>query len=568
MNGFNFNGFDFGENSMPTEMQFEQQTFSAEGWGFPMESFFDMPESKGQKKAETSKKEVKKEGAKEYPGKKQKAVEDISVNLPVTVIARGFEKLVDGSGSKKISEIVDLLIKEGYEQFQIPGMSLYYVEEASILYVVDGKVTAADDDTYVDLTDGRNITVIDGLLTATFTAEDFQEKEADEITAKDIAERFAMVNPYYAGCKISYQEDCTYSYPVFDNYEHGKLSHPIQLMVKGSMVDYGDEECMDLKDFKEKIFGTLPSKLTLNIAKTGKEGVYVVSFNSYTSYSIKEMKPKDKSKTKKVETKYPLPLELYIVTFNCFYNLRQEHFDGKEKVTLEDIKKYMADKQKMFSDSSRKLDVLYNKEMNRLAVMFVSGSKGCEMIRTKQELEESKTKEMFHGFYIDNEGTYDVLALPHGTFITLEEKIAKGGNPISLSFIRKLPKIPGSILDDILTYFREDLTKEAMVRLVYHKKEKRYDFYKAGGNRNKAYMEYEFDAGEEYFSPDVLQVMEIHSHNTMPAFFSKIDDEDEKGYPGVFGVMGNIDRPTPSVSFRAGNKGIFTNVPLAELFEV
>ena len=569
LNGFGFDGFPFGgENKETEEQNFSGQGFNAD-WGLSLESFFGTPDektNKGKKKTDSPKDTSKKNGKKE--SKKGSNGKDEEVKLPVTVTGRGFEKIIEGSGVLKLSDVAKRLIEEGYHQFEIPGMALYYVEDMKQVFVVDGKVNGADDDTAIDLSDGKSITVIDGLLTATFTADDFLEKEEDEITAGDIAKRFALVNPYYEGCKISYKEGSDYCYPVFENYEYGKINIPMQLMVKGSMEEYQQDESSDCNALKDSLFGKLPVKLSLSIAKTGKSNVYAVAFTSIDSYQIREVEGTSGKGVKKVETKYPLPLELYIVTFNCFYHLEPEHFDGKEKVTLEDIKAYMADKQRMFADKSRKLDVLYNEEMKRLAVMFVSGSKGCEMIRTKKEFEECKAKENFHGFFIEREGTYDLRVLPHGTFITLQDKIEKGGTPLDLSFERKLPKIPYELLFEIIEYFKEDLSKEAMVRVVYNRKEEEFSFYKAQGPRSKASILYEFEVDESYFSPNMIQVMEIHSHNTMPAFFSSVDDRDEAGYPGVFGVIGHLDKQVPSICFRAGNLGIFKSIAVKELFEV
>ena len=570
--GFEFSGFGFEETvkeNAKVEQGLVQQGFG-EDWGMSLESFFGSaePAKKEKKKKADSKDSTSKKDAKKSNEKSGSKGKDEEVKLPVTIIARGFETKLEGTGSIKLSEVAKRLIDDGYNQFEIPGMALHYLDTLNIIFVVDGNVKGADEDTAVDLSDGKTVTVIDGLLTATFSAEDFSEKEEDEITAGDVALRFAMVNPNYQGCKISYNEGCCYCYPVFDKYEFSKISIPMQMMYKGTMEEYQQDEYTDLKVLKESLFGPLPAKLSINIAKTGKAGAYAISFNSAGSYHVVEASGSQNGSKKKVEIKYQLPLELYIVTFNCFYDLKPEQFDGKEKVTLEEIKKYMADKQSMFADNSRRLDVLYNKEMNRLAVMFVSGSKGCEMIRTREEFESCKKKDNFHGFFIDQSGTYDVRALPHGTFITLQDKLERGAAPLSLRFERKLPKIPSELLFEIIEYFKEDLSNEAMVRVVYNKKEETFSYYKAEGARSKASILYEFDVDDSYFSPNMVQVMEIHSHNTMPAFFSKIDDRDEAGYPGMFGVVGNLDRQTPSICLRVGNLGIFEPIALSDVFDV
>jgi PRTRC genetic system protein A len=57
-------------------------------------------------------------------------------------------------------------------------------------------------------------------------------------------------------------------------------------------------------------------------------------------------------------------------------------------------------------------------------------------------------------------------------------------------------------------------------------------------------------------------IIEIHSHNTMRAWFSKQDDEDEKGFK-IYGVVGKVLH-RPEIKFRVGLHGYFWNIP-AEL---
>jgi hypothetical protein len=51
----------------------------------------------------------------------------------------------------------------------------------------------------------------------------------------------------------------------------------------------------------------------------------------------------------------------------------------------------------------------------------------------------------------------------------------------------------------------------------------------------------------------------------MPAIFSEIDDEDEV-YTGLFGVIGDLDKKTISMSFRAGMEGKFKSLYYADIF--
>jgi PRTRC genetic system protein A len=61
-------------------------------------------------------------------------------------------------------------------------------------------------------------------------------------------------------------------------------------------------------------------------------------------------------------------------------------------------------------------------------------------------------------------------------------------------------------------------------------------------------------------------VIEIHSHHSMRAFFSKQDDRDEQGFR-IYGVIGNV-LERPEIRFRVGCHGYFFNIPAAWVCEL
>ena len=125
MNGFGFAGFNFEENKKDrdgVQQDFVQNGFGND-WGLSLESFFGSPD---EKKSKENADDSKKNGKKKKSSNKSNG-KDEDVKLPVTVIARGFEKNLEGSGTMKLSEVGKKLIEEGYHQFEIPGMAFFYV---------------------------------------------------------------------------------------------------------------------------------------------------------------------------------------------------------------------------------------------------------------------------------------------------------------------------------------------------------------------------------------------------------------------------------------------------------
>ncbi|WP_075259066.1 PRTRC system protein A [Herbaspirillum camelliae] len=62
--------------------------------------------------------------------------------------------------------------------------------------------------------------------------------------------------------------------------------------------------------------------------------------------------------------------------------------------------------------------------------------------------------------------------------------------------------------------------------------------------------------------------IDIHSHGTMPAFFSDQDNLDDAGSVKFAGVIGNLDSDSPTVSFRLCMLGLYApiTVPAEKLF--
>ena len=131
------------------------------------------------------------------------------------------------------------------------------------------------------------------------------------------------------------------------------------------------------------------------------------------------------------------------------------------------------------------------------------------------------------------------------------------------AFELKHEKIPYAIWEEILMHFRKDTRNEAIVRVLYDNMRGYYLQYPEEENASKAYVTYAFP-----YVPGTQIVLTIHSHNTMPAFFSKIDDADERVGFGIYGVVGRLDLETPQTRFRVCINGDFLEIPLEQLFEI
>lgn len=128
------------------------------------------------------------------------------------------------------------------------------------------------------------------------------------------------------------------------------------------------------------------------------------------------------------------------------------------------------------------------------------------------------------------------------------------------------PMIPISFLEAVVSYFRQDLSKEAIVNISYNRVLKRFFLRYPVAEETKAEKHYIIYNFRNWLIRDEVTVLQIHSHNTMPAFFSSVDDADE-AVPGLYGVIGNLDQEKPSMAFRFSGCGKKKSLLMSELFK-
>lgn len=122
----------------------------------------------------------------------------------------------------------------------------------------------------------------------------------------------------------------------------------------------------------------------------------------------------------------------------------------------------------------------------------------------------------------------------------------------------KLPRIPERLLLDILADARRELGVEVMYQ--FKLTPTGWQTTRPQQEQHRAYVGYQ-NAGAAGI------ILDLHSHNTMPAYFSPTDDRDEQE-GRFYGVMGRLDLPNPQLALRLGFYGHWlANVPALALFE-
>ena len=155
---------------------------------------------------------------------------------------------------------------------------------------------------------------------------------------------------------------------------------------------------------------------------------------------------------------------------------------------------------------------------------------------------------------------YEVRNNQIGTFIAEADSVSLFSK-VRAGFIPALPKIPYSILSEIIAFFKTYVTEksenEAMANIYWSFEEEKYRVHVPKQTVTKASVDTNLpDIDEEKF----LLVMEVHSHNTMEAVFSRTDNKDEIA-TRLYTVIGRLDKVFPDMTTRisVGGKHLVIN---------
>ncbi|AGA60075.1 hypothetical protein Theco_4075 (plasmid) [Thermobacillus composti KWC4] len=232
--------------------------------------------------------------------------------------------------------------------------------------------------------------------------------------------------------------------------------------------------------------------------------------------------------------------------------------DDLAKLDLEAIRKRLEKDFPELSKQRTKMD--WDEKKNIIIPIVTGGKKGSYLIdgikgfffRSKDLFENKQPINILAA----RDGYYEVRENPIGVFVS-KAPVVEGLEPCQEGFKMKLPKIPQSLITQLISFFADYSEKNVEVMGVFYwdSANGRYILDVPFQNVTKVSIDPHY--GD---FPHFIKVAEIHSHNTMAAKFSRTDDEDELGTM-LYGVIGKICRGHSVVYFdlqtRAGVAGRF-----------
>ena len=162
----------------------------------------------------------------------------------------------------------------------------------------------------------------------------------------------------------------------------------------------------------------------------------------------------------------------------------------------------------------------------------------------------------------DDGRIYEMHKTEQGEFIAPKTRIVDFGS-VRAGFTPALPPVPMALMGQIIAFFRSFMQEhgeyEAMAVLFWDKQEQRFFAYVP----KQTVMKDQIDADltECPYDDDsrYIRYADIHSHNSMDAFFSPVDDADERG-TGIYMVLGSLDRFFPEIRTRIACGGSFVEI--------
>jgi PRTRC genetic system protein A len=167
---------------------------------------------------------------------------------------------------------------------------------------------------------------------------------------------------------------------------------------------------------------------------------------------------------------------------------------------------------------------------------------------------------------------YEIRNTKMGRFVTPIAADSPGGcdllSDVRAGFTPALPRIPMNLMLQIISFFRSYMSdaweREVLINIYWDQQTRAYVVDAPEQTVTKASV----DSHENlaYVDDRYIHYMDIHSHNSMKAFFSEIDDRDEKA-TRLYTVVGHLNEYFPDVKTRISNGGKFLYIEPSEVFE-
>jgi PRTRC genetic system protein A len=139
---------------------------------------------------------------------------------------------------------------------------------------------------------------------------------------------------------------------------------------------------------------------------------------------------------------------------------------------------------------------------------------------------------------------------------------------VQAGFTPALPRVPMDLMMKIISFFRyytrHGADREVLVNVYWDTVSQTYVL--DAPEQTVTSVSVESSENPAYTDDRYIHYMDIHSHNSMKAFFSTTDNNDEKA-TRLYTVIGRLDKYFPDIKTRISNGGKFMEIDPIEVFE-
>lgn len=370
------------------------------------------------------------------------------------------------------------------------------------------------------------------LVTGDYSMVVEEEKPLSEIEAD-----WAALHNEYRGCKFYYDEKQSILVPFMtSNVAVGTMfSCPIRVGYLDRIVTFEESELECDEEGKASI-QEIQKKYSERMEAPEYENCeFHYQEENHCLFPIINFKKKDVK-----EVALPVTVRIPGVS----YEFEVDDFQ-KDVVTFEDLRKKLEEYEPQYTKERTELQ--YD-ERGFVVAILIGSRKGLKI--------HSDRKNQGKYFVRDREGNEcRVEQTPYGFFCSCKD-IAE--------FVFTGPKVPRYYLRTIMHIMRQTPDKEVALQLFFNPENGWYDLIQPKQEGTAASVT--FDRNYEKECSQVL-MMDIHSHGCMPAFFSSVDNADEKGTQ-LYMVIGGIGTKAESYAFRAGIAGKYVPLQLEDIFDI
>ena len=184
--------------------------------------------------------------------------------------------------------------------------------------------------------------------------------------------------------------------------------------------------------------------------------------------------------------------------------------------------------------------------------------------------EEARQSDKVICLFPANDGKfYEMRKTEQGEFIAPKNKVTEFQSARA-GFIPALPLIPMSLIGQIIAFFRSFMREheeyEALALIYWDKLEQEYFAYVPKQTVQKSHLDADLSDCPYDDESRFIRYADIHSHNSMEAFFSAEDDWDESE-TGLYLVLGELDHFFPEIKARIFCGGSFVPIDPATVIE-